>query len=788
MIFCRNIPDNAARSLTSSLRGFPRLLSVFLLAGMAFPAAAQSNQVIYSDSLQNGWMDYGWATISYTNTSPVHSGSESISVTIVNSSWQAIYIDHAPFDSSPYQSLTFWINGGTNGGQQLQVEGLLGATVEPGVALAALTTNWQQITLSLASLSVANQPNLSGFYIQDRVGSAKPTFYLDDIMLVTNGTPPITNIAVTVAVDAQLNRHSISPLIYGVAFASAAQLSDLNSPVNRSGGNNETRYNWQLNAHNIDFDWYFESVDDGSAAPGAAADDFVAASRNGGAQPMITIPMIGWAATLGAGRSSLWSYSIKKYGLQTDHDPWNADAGNGHGTNTTAHTSWLITTNDPNDANLAVDSTFQQGYVQHLTNTWGLSTNGGVGYYFMDNEETIWFGTHQDVHPQGPRMQEIRDKIFDYGGMVKAVDPGALVCAPEEWGWSGYFYSGYDQQNPGYQDRILNGGWDYGPWLLDQIRQHDAITGYRLLDYFTLHCYPQGGESGDDVSSSTQLLRNRSTRQFWDTNYVDQSWIGEQPTNKILMLIPRMKGWVAAFYPGTRTGITEYNWGAEGNINGATAQADILGIFGREGLDLATRWTTPTNASPTYKAMKLYRNYDGNQSTFGDASVAASVSTNVDLVSSFAALRSMDGALTVMVINKQLGASATLTMSLTNFLAAGSAQVWQLTSANAINRLGDLSLAGNTLSATVPAQSITLFVLPPGTPPAAPVLSGPAASSTNTFYFWLNGQAGQRYLIQYSTNLLAWLPVQTNTLAGSSTNFIFAIPDAQRFYRASWAP
>ena len=69
--------------------------------------------------------------------------------------------------------------------------------------------------------------------------------------------------------------------------------------------------------------------------------------------------------------------------------------------------------------------------------------------------------------------------------------------------------------------------------------------------------------------------------------------------------------------------ITEYNWGAEADINGATAQADILGIFGREGLDLATRWTTPDPSTPTYKAIKMYRNYDGNKSTFGETSVSA---------------------------------------------------------------------------------------------------------------------------------------------------------------------
>ena len=92
-----------------------------------------------------------------------------------------------------------------------------------------------------------------------------------------------------------------------------------------------------------------------------------------------------------------------------------------------------------------------------------------------------------------------------------------------------------------------------------------------------------------------------------------------------------MKNWVNTFYPGTQTGITEYNWGAENHINGATAQADILGIFGREGLDLAARWTTPASSTPTYKAMKMYRNYDGNKSTFGDTSVAATMS-NPDTV------------------------------------------------------------------------------------------------------------------------------------------------------------
>ena len=91
-------------------------------------------------------------------------------------------------------------------------------------------------------------------------------------------------------------------------------------------------------------------------------------------------------------------------------------------------------------------------------------------------------------------------------------------------------------------------------------------------------------------------------------------------------------------WPGTPIAITEYNWGAEKSMNGATAQADILGIFGREGLSLAARWTTPDAATPTYKAMKMYRHYDGNKSTFGDVSVAAT-GPNPDNVAVFAAQR-----------------------------------------------------------------------------------------------------------------------------------------------------
>ena len=532
---------------------------------------------------------------------------------------------------------------------------------------------------------------------------------------------PATGIAqnptITITVDPTANRHPIDPNIYGVAHATTSQLTDLNTPLNRNGGNNTTRYNWQLNADNRGNDWYYESIADTSATAGERGDTFIANSRAASAQAMLTIPTIDWVAKVGPGRSKLAGFSIAKYGPQSDSDwQWFPDAGNG-----VRADGSFVTGNDPVDANVASTSAFQQSWVQHLVSRWGTNTAGGLRYYILDNEPSLWHSTHRDVRPTGATMDEIKSRMVDFAMKIKAVDSSALVVGPEEWGWSGYFYSGFDQQYGSLHgwsvlpDRNNHGGADYLTWLLGQLKQASTSSGQRLLDVLTVHYYPQGGEFSDDVSSAMQLRRNRSTRSLWDPTYVDETWINDR-----VQLVRRLKTWVSTSYPGTLVGITEYNWGAENHINGATTQADVFGIFGREGLDMAARWATPGASTPTYKAMKMYRNYDGNKSTFGETSVAATT-PNPDAVSAFAAIRTIDGALTVMVINKQLSTSPVSTINLSTFAHRGSAQVWQLTASNVITHLSDVTVSGTTLVTTLPAQSITLFVIPkiasPPTPP-----------------------------------------------------------------------
>ena len=529
-------------------------------------------------------------------------------------------------------------------------------------------------------------------------------------LIAGSGAARAQGTTVNVTIDAKAARHPISPLIYGVAYADDAALKDLNIPLHRYGGNNATRYNWRLNADNRANDYFFESIADPSAVAGERGDSFTARSRAVGAQTMLTIPMIDWVAKVGPNRGKLAGFSISKYGAQTRADTmWFPDAGNG----TLKSTGKSVVGNDPNDANVPNSSAFQQDWVKHLVAKWGTAAAGGVKYYLLDNEPALWNSTHRDVQPVGLKLDDLRAKTLDYAAKIKAVDPTALVVGPEEWGWTGYLYSGYDSQwGNEHQDwshlpdRAAHGNVDAMPWLLAQLRQENARTGRRLLDVFSLHYYPQGGEFNNGTDAAMQLRRNRSTRSLWDPNYTDESWI-----NSKVALIPRMKNWVAVNYPGTRIGITEYNWGAESHINGATAQADILGIFGREGLDMATRWTTPSAATPTFKAMQLYRNYDGRKSGFGETSVLARI-PNPDSLSAFAALRSSDGALTVMIINKTPDAAAPVALALANFVPKGSVQVWQLTAANTIARQKDLTPFGSALRLTVPAQSVTLLILP----------------------------------------------------------------------------
>jgi hypothetical protein len=319
-------------------------------------------------------------------------------------------------------------------------------------------------------------------------------------------------------------------------------------------------------------------------------------------------------------------------------------------------------------------------------------------------------------------------------------------------------------------DAAAHGDTPWYDWMLDQFHQYDVDHGVRILDVLTVHFYPQSGEFSDDDTTDVQLLRNRSTRSLWDPDYVDESWIGDTEVGGAkVRLIPRLKEWVTNHYPGTQIGITEYNWGDNDAINGGTTQADLLGIFGREDLDMAVRWDTPGVSSFTGNAFRMYRNYDGAGAKFGETSVSAS-GPDPDDVSVFASERTSDGALTIMLVAKVLTGDTPATVNLANFVPASPIQRYQLSSTNTITHLTNLAPSGSSISLTLPPQTITLLVVPPtAVVPDPPTLTATANSTAQIGLSWTTVAGAISYDVYRKFNNSAYAPLVSG-FNGTATN------------------
>lgn len=152
--------------------------------------AGSANLLIYADGLLNEFQDYSWATDNLLNTSPVYSGSDSISVSSVQ--WEALWPYHDPFNTSPYASLSFWIIGsGAAGAQGLQVIGVVNNTQQSAYNLPTLPTNtWTLFNIPLSTLGVANITNCEGFWFY-ATAPGTATYYVDSIQLSTSQAPSL---------------------------------------------------------------------------------------------------------------------------------------------------------------------------------------------------------------------------------------------------------------------------------------------------------------------------------------------------------------------------------------------------------------------------------------------------------------------------------------------------------------------------------------------------------------------------------------------------------------------
>jgi len=521
---------------------------------------------------------------------------------------------------------------------------------------------------------------------------------------------------IVLTVDKSSRGWEISPFIYGINWGPETNfesyVADLGIPLRRWGGNATTRYNWKLDMTNRAADWFFENLPDsnGIGLPEQSAfNRFFEQNRRLSIETVLTVPIIGWTPK---SRQRTCGFSVAKYGPQQQTDPWWPDCGNGVRIN-----GQNVTGNDPSDTSIPIGPEFAQEWIVYLQNRYGPGSSGGIRFCELDNEPDCWQWTHRDVFPDPFSYDDVVDRGIAHAAAVKAADPTMLIMGPVITNWMGYFCSAVDwysgwSTGPNWVwdgnpiDRNAHEGVPLLRWYLRKMKEHEEATGVRILDYLDIHAYPYepglGGAAGD---VSLQEKRLNAVRYYWDPSYPVTGGTDQFPG-----LIPMMRAWIDLEYPGTKLAITEYNFGGMEHINGALTQAEVLGVFGRDQVNLAAVWDPPELTEPGAFAFRIFRNYDGRGAAFGDRGIPAASSDPLKL-SVFSSIREADGALTVVVINKseadtEAGLQVQPALSLPT-----AARVFRYSSADLtrIVQLPDLPLTSGKLDTVFPAQSITML-------------------------------------------------------------------------------
>ncbi len=530
--------------------------------------------------------------------------------------------------------------------------------------------------------------------------------------VIPPSTPPASN--VTFSIDSAQDVRAISRFIYGLNGWDPGQ-RPANLTLSRSGGNRMTAYNWENNASNAGSDYYNQNDGflGGGNAPNGAVAPSIAGARAANAGIVVTMPTIGYVA---ADKSSLDRQDV----------------------NVTPNYLQVRFRQSPARKNAAFSLApntgdgfvYQDEYINFLDVTYpGAFASASTPIFIsLDNEPDLWHSTHARLRGDAVGQNgtivgyaEIVQRTRDYANAAKAVNPAVTIFGPVNYGWQGYVRL---QNAPDHMNR------DFLDFFLQQMAQAEGTDGHRVLDVLDVHWYPEalgasagpGGftriTDGDPAhfpnAPGVVAARKQAPRSLWDAMYSENSWIVTDALHAPIRLLPRLKDKIAAHYPNTRLAITEYNYGGGDHISGAIAQADVLGIFGREGLFAANLWRLIGNNDFIYGAFEMYRNFDGANGSFGDTSIRA---TNSDVAgaSVHASVNAGNAGRMVIVAINKADAAQTAGIAVTHTVQFHTARVYTLESGNSQpQRRADINIAlTNAFQYNMPANSVTTLVLLP---------------------------------------------------------------------------
>jgi len=141
-------------------------------------------EIVYHDTLQNGYVNNGWGTVDLKCTSPVHSGTYSIKMYYNN--WVGVWFQIlGGISTQQYKSISYWVYP-TSSEQNMKVQAshdgvAVGTTVMPTFSAV---NQWQQIVIDFTALGVKTGAILDGFWIQENSAADQGVLYMDDVTLI----------------------------------------------------------------------------------------------------------------------------------------------------------------------------------------------------------------------------------------------------------------------------------------------------------------------------------------------------------------------------------------------------------------------------------------------------------------------------------------------------------------------------------------------------------------------------------------------------------------------------
>ncbi|MDR7210696.1 glycoside hydrolase family 44 protein [Flavobacterium piscis] len=508
--------------------------------------------------------------------------------------------------------------------------------------------------------------------------------------------------AVQITVDAVANKKKVSPYIYGKNdfFDRPDQFyKDIGLRFTRlNGGNNASAYNWQAKL-TVHPDWYNNVY---TTDWGVAAQKINTAFPD--MQGMFAFQLLGRAASNSNNNFDDWGYNQAQY--------WSGHSQNlaGGGVVNPAGGSKALVDGNPELFSIPWPADSSVG----ILNDWFGAGGKGLNkeqfvYWNMDNEADIWHGTHDWAMPTLLSAADFMDRYIELAKKAKAIYPGIKLCGPvntSEWHW----YKWSDE------DIYINGR--YYPWMeyfIKRLGDEYKATGMKLVDVLDIHNYPW--YDGNDAAAL------QGHRIYYDTNYdypgsngIKTIAGGWENTPKKQYIFKRIDDWLTEHF-GANHGITPgvSEWGTMSGSNPnleSVIYASHLGTFANNGVELFCPWNWSVGM---WETLHLFSRYAKEYSV-------SSTSSLENTVSAYTTVSQTADAMTVMIVNKDMNASRTVTVNLAGFSAEnGNSETLQLASLpatetfvshtdNALKK-SSVSVNSNAFTITVPALSTTAVLL-----------------------------------------------------------------------------